>query len=72
MMKIDVAPVSAMASFVAIVTAFKYCCVGLPNNIRAVAASDGGLPYYLFDVTTVLSSSLSIVNALIFWVGYGT
>jgi hypothetical protein len=38
MMKMEVAPVLAMAWFVAIVIAFKYCGIGLPNNIRAAMA----------------------------------
>ena len=41
MMKIVVAPVSAIALFVAIVSAFKYCCMGLPNVAQAVAAIEG-------------------------------
>ncbi len=41
MMKMVVAPVSAMASFAAMVSAFKYCGMGLPNIARAAAASDG-------------------------------
>ncbi len=38
MMKMEVAPVSAMAWFVVIVIAFKYCGIGLPNNVRAAMA----------------------------------
>ena len=41
MMKMEVAPVSAMAWFVVIVIAFKYCDMGLPNNIRAAMAIVG-------------------------------
>ena len=40
MIKIDVAPVSAIASDVAIVIAFRYCVEGLPNILLAVAAID--------------------------------
>jgi hypothetical protein len=44
MMKMEVAPVLAIAWFVAIVTAFKYCGMGVPNNAHAVAAiKDGGV-----------------------------
>jgi hypothetical protein len=39
MMKMEVAPVSAMAWFAAIDIAFKYCGMGLPNNIRAAMAT---------------------------------
>jgi hypothetical protein len=38
MMKMEVAPLLAMAWFVAIDIAFKYCVMGLPNNIRAAMA----------------------------------
>ncbi len=38
MMKMEVAHVSAMVWFVAMVIAFKYCGMGLPNNIRAATA----------------------------------
>ncbi len=41
MMKMAVAPVSAIASFAAMVSAFKYCGMRLPNIARAVAVSDG-------------------------------
>jgi hypothetical protein len=40
-MKMEVAPVSVMAWFVAIVIAFKYCGMGLPSNIRAAMAIVG-------------------------------
>ncbi len=39
--KIDVTPVSAIAWFVAITIAFKYCVVGLPNICLAIAMSNG-------------------------------
>ncbi len=38
MIKIDVALVSAIVCVVAIVNAFRYCCVGQPNNFPAIAA----------------------------------
>ena len=41
MMNIAVAPVSAMALFAAMVSPFKYCGMGVPNMLRAVAAIDG-------------------------------
>ncbi len=41
MMNIAVAPVSAMALFAAMVSAFKYCGIGVPNMVRAVAAIEG-------------------------------
>ncbi len=41
MIKIDVAPVLAMASVVAMVIAFKTSCEGFPNKERAAAASEG-------------------------------
>jgi hypothetical protein len=41
MMNIAGAPVSAMTLFAAMVSAFKYCGMGVPNMVRAVAAIDG-------------------------------
>ncbi len=41
MMKMAVALVSAIALFAAMVSAFKYCGMGLPNIARAVAMSNG-------------------------------
>jgi hypothetical protein len=41
MMKMTVTPVSAIASLAGMLSAFKYCGMGLPNIARAVAASDG-------------------------------
>ena len=41
MMNIVVAPVSAMALFAAMASAFKNCGIGVPNMIRAVAAIEG-------------------------------
>ncbi len=41
MMNIAVAPVLAMALFAAMVSAFKYCSIGVPNMVHAVAAIKG-------------------------------
>ncbi len=41
MIKIDVAPVSAMALVVAMVIAFKNSCVGLPNKELIASVSEG-------------------------------
>ncbi len=74
MTKIDVAPVSAIASDVAIVIAFRYCVEGLPNILLAVAAIGVGVRHgsarlvFAFDMTTVmLSDATSLVyTALMF------
>ena len=74
MTKIDVAPVSAIASDVAIVIAFRYCVEGLPNILLAVAASDFGVRrgsarlVFAFDMTTVMSSDATspVYTALMF------
>jgi hypothetical protein len=67
MMNIAVTPVSAMALLAAMVSAFKYCGIGLPNMVHAVAAIEGhhcsfvvwvGRGGEQFDVTTVASLSL--------------
>jgi hypothetical protein len=67
MMNIAVAPVSAMALFAAMVSAFKYCGIGLPNMDCAVAAIEGRRRAFVvwvgrggeqFDVTTVASSAM--------------
>jgi hypothetical protein len=66
MMNIDAAPVSAMALFAAMVSAFKYCGIGGPNMVRAVAAIKGCRRVSVvwvvrggerLDVTTVTSST---------------
>ncbi len=66
MMNIAVAPVSAMALFAAMVSAFKYCGIGVPNMVRAVAAIEGRRRASVvwvvcwgerLDVTMVTSSS---------------
>ena len=41
MMKMTVVPVSAIASFAAMVSAFKYCGMVFPNIVQAVAMSEG-------------------------------
>ena len=79
MIKIDVAPVSAIASDVAIVMAFRYCVEGLPNILLAVAASDVGgrrgsaRLVFAFDMTPVMSSDATSLSytALIFSMGSG-
>ena len=74
MMKMEVAPVLAMAWFVAIVIAFKYCGMGLPNNIRAAMAIVGCAflatrqVVETFDVATVTSLSWVLTGGDV-WVG---
>ncbi len=67
MMNIAVAPVSAMALLAAMVSAFKYCSIGLPNMDRAVAAIEGRRGAFVvwvgrggeqFDVMAVASLSM--------------
>ena len=85
-MKMDVAPVSAIASDVAIVIALRYCVDGLPNILPAVSLSDFGVRcgsaflVVVFDMTTVMSSNvtshlytalLCLINALMFSMGSG-
>ncbi len=41
MMNIAATPVSAMALFAAMVSVFKYCGIGVPNMVCAVAAIEG-------------------------------
>jgi hypothetical protein len=79
MTKIDVAPVSAIASDVAIVIAFRYCVEGLPNILLAVAASDVGVRcgsvrlVFAFDMTTVMTSDATspVYTTLMFSMGSG-
>ena len=40
MINMEVAPVSAIAWFILIAIALRYCWLGEPNNCRAVAAKD--------------------------------
>ena len=73
-MNIDVAPVSAIASDVAIVMAFRYCVDGLPKILLVVLASDVGghrgsaCLVFAFDMTTVMSSDATslVYTALMF------
>ena len=79
MMKIEVAPVSAIACDAAIAIALRYCGFGAPNNCHAVAAIfvlAFARPFLTFDkscvrfdVTIVLSSSSTTAVALLVWVG---
>ena len=79
MVKIEVAPVYAIACDAAMAIALRYCLFGAPNNCRAVAAivvPVVACPLITFDTScvqfdvTIVLSSLSIsVVALIIWVG---
>ena len=77
MTKIDVAPVSAIASSVAIVRKFKYCGIGLSYTSLAASAIDVTRlgSFWLcndtFDNTTVTSSLSITVTTLRHWVGFG-
>jgi hypothetical protein len=79
MTNIEVAPVSVMTCEAAIVRAFKYCGMGLPNIRLAVAAIDvcallgSDLFVTAFDMTTVMSSFATSLSytALMFSVGSG-
>jgi hypothetical protein len=81
MIKIEVAPVSAIACDAAMAIPLRYCGFGAPNNCCAVAAivvllvtcplSTFGQSCVQFDVMIVLSSLFTSVVALIIWVGYG-
>ncbi len=59
MMKMAVVPVSAIASFAAMVSAFKYCSMGLLNIAQAVAAGNGRFVLHeeWLDIMAVASSS---------------
>ena len=79
MMKIEVAPVSAIACNAAMAIALRYCGFGAPNNCLAVAAivvlalTRPFLTFdescVQFDVTIVMSSLSTSAVALIVWVG---
>jgi hypothetical protein len=76
--KMDVAPVSATARFVAMVIMSRYCGFRLPYKILANAAKDvgcGGSFWLLlvakFEVTTVALSSSVTMTMLITSVGSG-
>ncbi len=70
--KLDVAPISATASFIAIVIALRYCSFGLLYKICANAANDVGCDcsFWLllvakFDETIVtLSSSVALITLI--------
>ncbi len=61
MMKIEVEPMSAMAWLVAIVRAFRYCGMGLPNIAQAIAAIevDAVNHFVSLDLTTLAVSSFT-------------
>jgi hypothetical protein len=63
MMKMAVAPVFAIASFAAMVSAFKYCGMGLPNIAQAVTASNGWfvLREERLEIMAVVLSSLVLM-----------
>jgi hypothetical protein len=79
MMKIEVAPVSAIACNAAMAIALRYCGLGAPNNCLAVATivvlvlACPVLTFdescVQFDVTIVMSSLTTSAVALIVWVG---
>jgi hypothetical protein len=76
--KMDIAPISAMARFVAMVIALRYCGFGLPYKVLAIAANDVGcccvfwrLLVVKFDMTTITSSSSATVTTLMTSVGSG-
>jgi hypothetical protein len=70
-MNIDVAPVSAIAWFAAIVMPLRYCGIGLPNIALAVSANNGAINFCVhfvlkkFEITTVavsLSTQVAVVG----------
>ena len=79
MMKIKVAPVSAISCNAAMAIALRYCGFGTPNNCLAVAAivvlvvdcplCTCNTSCAQFDVTIVMSSLSTSSLALIVWVG---
>ncbi len=76
--KMDVAPLSAMARFVAMVMALRYCGFGLLYKVLANAANNVGcccvfwqLLVAEFDMTTITSSSSAMVTTLMTSVGSG-
>jgi hypothetical protein len=79
MMKIGVAPVSAIACDVAMAIALRYCGFGAPNSSCAVDAINFLVVSFLFssfgplcvqfDVTIVFSSLSIIAATFIIWVG---
>ncbi len=79
MTKIEVAPVLAIASDAAILRAFRYCGMGLPNICPAIVARDIGactgstLFVIAFDMMTVMLSVVTsiVYTALMFSMGSG-
>ncbi len=80
MIKMIVAPVSAIALIVAMVSMFKYCSMGLPNMARAVSTIKGSSRTFVLliflrgewlDVMMGASSSLwtTLLLAVLFKVG---
>ncbi len=74
MIKMEVAPVSAIAWFVAIVSAFEYCSMVVPNNAQAVTAiNERGVCCFKncdqFDITNMAVPSLQDVHAEFIGVG---
>ncbi len=74
--KMDVAPVSATARFVAMVIVLRYCSFGLPYKVLANAANNFGcccvfwrLLVAKFDTTTITSSLSVTVTMLMTSVG---
>ena len=80
MMKIDIAPLSAIACDAAMVIELRYCGFGAPNSSRAVAAIDLLVVAFplckfstscvQFDVMIVLSSLSVFAVAFMIWVGF--
>jgi hypothetical protein len=79
MMKIDVAPVLAIASCVAVVITFSALCVGIPKRLLAAVTKEGALRFiagamYIlrlqFDVKPIVSSLSPMMTTFIIWVGY--
>ncbi len=76
MMNIDVAPVSVIAWFAAVVMALRYCGIGLPYNALAVAANNGAINFCVhfvleqFEITTV-AVPFSMQVAVVGMVGSG-
>jgi hypothetical protein len=75
--KMEVAPISAMAWFGAMVIALIYCGFGMPYMVLATAATDVGsrcgflrLLVAKFDMTTVTSSWSAMETTLMFSVGF--
>jgi hypothetical protein len=61
-MKIDVAPVSVMAWFVAIVSTFEYCGMGLPNKACAIATIEVCAGKYFIQLEVMIVAVSSSTN----------